>query len=99
MCYWLLGTSLRLLNAVLPSKKRDAVSAVVPKSPADIEGEIATPYVLFSWLLLWLAFLEVNHGENCSQSCLEDTRDRTGGPVASSLRGGIYPSADWVLHA
>lgn len=97
MCYWLLGTLLRLLNAVLPSREKEAVSAVVPKSPADIEGETATPYVLFSWLLLWLAFLEVNHGENCSQSCLEDTRGRTGGPVASSLRGGIYPSADWVL--
>lgn len=36
-------------------------------------GEIVTRYVLFSWLLLWLAFLEVNKGENCSQSCLEDT--------------------------
>lgn len=78
VCYWLLGTSLRLLNAVLPRRKREAVSAIVPKSPADIEGEIATLYVLFSWLLLWLAFLEVNHGENCSQSCLEDTRGRTG---------------------
>lgn len=78
VCYWLLGTSLRLLNAVLTRRKREAVSAIVPKSPADIEGEIATLYVLFSWLLLWLAFLEVNHGENCSQSCLEDTRGRTG---------------------
>lgn len=59
---------------MLPSREKEAVSAVVPKSPADIEGETATPYVLFSWLLLWLAFLEVNHGENCSQSCLEDIR-------------------------
>lgn len=81
------------------SREKEAVSAVVPKSPADIEGETATPYVLFSWLLLWLAFLEVNHGENCSRSCLEDTRGRTGGPVASFLRGGIYPFADWVLDS
>lgn len=42
-----------------------------------LRGEIATCYVL-SLVFLWLAFLEVNHGENCSQSCLEDTRSGTG---------------------
>lgn len=78
--------------------ERKAVSAFVPTSLADIEGEIATRYV-FSWVLLWLAFLEVNHGENCSQSCLQDTRAGTGGLVASFLRGRIYSSVDWALGA
>lgn len=86
-----------MLNALLPSGQKEAEATVVPKSSTDIEGEIALVNVLFSWVLLWLAFLEVNHGENCSQSCLEDTRGRTGSFVAISLRGGIYPTVNWAV--
>lgn len=90
VCYWAVRHFPEVTECSSPQQEREAVSAVVPKNLADIEGEIATRYVLFSWLLLWLPFLEVNRGENCSQSCLEDTRGRTGGLV----EGGIYPSAD-----
>lgn len=67
------------------------------QSPADVKGKTAIRYVC-CWVLLWLAFLKVNHGENCSQSCLEDTRGGTGGLVASSRGVGftLLLTGPWV---
>lgn len=89
VCYWVAMHFPKTAACSVQQREKRQPLQLFQGVQLTLRGKQLLCYVLFSWLLLWLAFLEVNHGENCSPSCLENTKGRSGGPSASSLRVGF----------
>lgn len=101
VCYWVVMHFPEIADrSSIQHRERGSV-CICSRVQLTFKGEVAIRYV-FSWVLLWLSFRKVNHVENCSQSCLEDT---SGGLEALYLhrgtihRGKSHPSVDWALGA
>lgn len=91
VCYWVVMHFREIADRSSIQQRERGSVCNCSRVQLTFKGEVAIRYV-FSWVLLWLAFRKVNHGENCSQSCLEDTR----GGLEASYHRRVNPTPLWT---